>query len=145
MSELGNHLWQSTLFTALVAAVCFALRKNRARARYWLWLAASAKFLIPFSLLLTVGSRLDIPKQPPVMPALRVVQISTTFEPVPAARAATVSWAPAIAILWITGALLFAARQIRHWLLLRSIRRKGVPLPLDFPIPVVISPSAIEP
>jgi hypothetical protein len=28
MSELANHLWQSTLMTALVAAVCFALRKT---------------------------------------------------------------------------------------------------------------------
>jgi uncharacterized protein (TIGR03435 family) len=35
------------------------LRKNQARTRYWLWLAASAKFLIPFSLLVSLGSHLS--------------------------------------------------------------------------------------
>jgi uncharacterized protein (TIGR03435 family) len=145
MSELGNHLWQSTLFTALVAAVCFALRKNRARTRYWLWLAASAKFLAPFSLLMTFGSRLDIPRQAPVMPALRVVQISTSFAPMPAAHAQTISWLPILTALWIAGALLFAVRWIRHWWTLRSIEKKGSRLKIDFPIPAVVSSSAIEP
>ncbi|MGB2591192.1 MAG: M56 family metallopeptidase [Candidatus Acidiferrum sp.] len=35
------------------------LRKNHARARYSLWLIASAKFLIPFSLLVFIGSHLN--------------------------------------------------------------------------------------
>ena len=50
---LGNHLWQSTLFAAVVALLALTLRNYQARTRYWLWLAASAKFLIPFSLLLS--------------------------------------------------------------------------------------------
>jgi bla regulator protein BlaR1 len=54
----GNHLWQSTLFAAVVGLLTLILRKNHARARYWLWLAASAKFLIPFSLLVGIGSHL---------------------------------------------------------------------------------------
>jgi len=53
---MGNHLWQSTLFAAVVGLLTLMLRKNQARARYWLWLAASLKFLIPFSLLVGVGS-----------------------------------------------------------------------------------------
>jgi bla regulator protein BlaR1 len=55
---LGNHLWQSTLFAAVAGLLTLMLRKNRARARYWLWLAASLKFLVPFSLLTALGSRL---------------------------------------------------------------------------------------
>jgi bla regulator protein blaR1 len=55
---LGNHLWQSTLFSGVAGLLTLFLRKNRARARYWLWLAASVKFLIPFSLLVAVGSHL---------------------------------------------------------------------------------------
>ena len=47
---VGNHLWQSTLFAAAAGLLTLALRKNHARARYWLWLAASLKFLVPFSL-----------------------------------------------------------------------------------------------
>jgi len=55
---LGNHLWQSTLCAVLTGLLTLLLRKNHARTRYWLWLAASAKFLIPFSLLVSVGSHL---------------------------------------------------------------------------------------
>jgi uncharacterized protein (TIGR03435 family) len=55
---LGNHLWQSTLCAVLTGLLTLLLRKNHARTRYWLWLAASAKFLIPFSLLVSVGGHL---------------------------------------------------------------------------------------
>ena len=45
---VANHLWQSTLCAATVWLLTLALRKNHAAVRYWLWLAASVKFLIPF-------------------------------------------------------------------------------------------------
>lgn len=57
---LGNHLWQSTLFAVIAGLLTLTLRKNRARARYWLWLAASVKFLIPFSLLIVIGSQFSL-------------------------------------------------------------------------------------
>src|SRR5438046_7504082 len=56
---LGNHLWQSTLFAITAGLLTLILRKNHARVRYWLWLAASVKFLIPFSLLVALGSYLS--------------------------------------------------------------------------------------
>lgn len=56
--SLGNHLWQSTLFAVAVGLLALTLRKSQARARYWVWLAASLKFLIPFSLLIEIGNRL---------------------------------------------------------------------------------------
>jgi hypothetical protein len=59
--ELCNHLWQSTLFVVIVALLALLLRKNQARLRYWLWMAASARFLIPFSLLISLGSHLPWP------------------------------------------------------------------------------------
>ncbi len=52
---LVNHVLQSTLFAAVVAALTLALKTNHARTRYWLWLAASLKFLIPFSVLVSLG------------------------------------------------------------------------------------------
>jgi uncharacterized protein (TIGR03435 family) len=58
---LKNHLWQSTLFALGAAALTLALRKNQARTRYWVWLAASLKFLIPFAPLVTLGSLLATP------------------------------------------------------------------------------------
>ena len=56
---LGNHLWQSTLFALAAGLLAWTLRRNQARARYWLWLAASVKFLVPFSALVAIGSRLS--------------------------------------------------------------------------------------
>jgi uncharacterized protein (TIGR03435 family) len=55
---LANHLWQSTAFASVAALLTLVLRNNRAQVRYALWLAASLKFLIPFALLVAVGSHL---------------------------------------------------------------------------------------
>lgn len=61
---LGNHIWQSTLFAVAAGLLTLTMRKNHARARYWLWLAASVKFLVPFSLLVGVGSYLTWARGP---------------------------------------------------------------------------------
>jgi uncharacterized protein (TIGR03435 family) len=154
MSELGNHLWQSTLFAAVVALACFALRKNRARTRYWLWLAASVKFLVPFSLLVSIGGRMAVPASKPIvpgMPAMRVVRISTSFAPMPEIRPARVSkasaawWPRALGVVWLGGALLVTGSWTRRWRQLRTLRRQAKPLALDFAIPVALSASALEP
>jgi bla regulator protein blaR1 len=57
IGQITNHVWQSTVFAFAVALVAIAFRKNRAEVRYWLWLSASLKFLIPCSLLIGVGIR----------------------------------------------------------------------------------------
>src|ERR1700733_8206811 len=102
MNNLANHLWQSTIFAAVVAVTALALRRNSARLRYWLWLAASAKFLIPFSILVSMGGRVAKPGDAPVLPALTVVRVSTYFAPAPtfpvaAPVAATSHWPAALA------------------------------------------------
>ena len=56
LQALANHLWQSTLFAAVAGLLTLALRKNRAQTRYGVWLAASVKFFVPFSLLVDLGS-----------------------------------------------------------------------------------------
>jgi bla regulator protein blaR1 len=56
LTEIGNHLWQSTLIAAGIAALMAMLRNHGAHVRYWLWWAASVKFLVPFSLLTLLGS-----------------------------------------------------------------------------------------
>jgi len=55
LSQISNHLLQSTIFAGVAALLALALRANHARARCWLWLAASVKFLIPFSALIAIG------------------------------------------------------------------------------------------
>src|SRR6201988_5229030 len=58
ISSTSSHLVQSTLFAGAVALLTLAFRANRAEVRFWLWLSASLKFLIPFALLSMVGSHI---------------------------------------------------------------------------------------
>jgi len=55
-SPLINHLWQSTALALLAWLLTVALRNNQARVRYAIWLSASIKFLIPFSLMARIGA-----------------------------------------------------------------------------------------
>ena len=57
---IANHLWQSTIFATAIALLVLSLRKNHPQVRYRLWLAASVKFLVPFSLLTTLGRHLPV-------------------------------------------------------------------------------------
>ena len=52
-----DHLWQSTIFAALAAAVAYLLRHHAARWRYWIWFAASMKFLVPFAAITAFGAQ----------------------------------------------------------------------------------------
>ena len=53
-----NHLWQSTLCLGVIAVLAVFMRRNGAHTRYWLWLAASVKFLVPFEVLVAVGQQI---------------------------------------------------------------------------------------
>ena len=59
LGTLSNHLWQSTVFAAAAFLLTVALRRNHARVRHAIWLVASLKFLVPFSLLISAGSRVE--------------------------------------------------------------------------------------
>jgi uncharacterized protein (TIGR03435 family) len=51
-----NHVWQSTAVVLIAWLVTLGLRTNPARVRYRVWMFASVKFLVPFSLLASLGS-----------------------------------------------------------------------------------------
>jgi hypothetical protein len=73
-SEFVAHLWQSTLVVTIVWLTTLALRANRPRVRYWLWTAASLKFLVPFSWLVSLVARLEWRTVPAIaQPAARFV------------------------------------------------------------------------
>lgn len=54
-----DYLWQSTLFALVIAAMVPIFRKQGTATRFWLWFAASVKFLIPLSLLMRPGGYLS--------------------------------------------------------------------------------------
>lgn len=149
MDALLNHLWQSTLFAPGVFAVCFALRKNAPRTRYWLWLTASLKFLVPFSLLVSLGSSFNSPGDSPTISAVTVEQISTSFSPVPIAitrpQTAAPQWPFILTAIWAAGSLLLVLRWFLRWRRLYAIKRAAHELPLNQAIPVLSSSATMEP
>jgi bla regulator protein blaR1 len=64
--SVADHLWQSTLFAALAWLLTLALGRNRASIRHSIWLIASLKFFLPFSLLAVMGA--SLPFEWPALP-----------------------------------------------------------------------------
>src|SRR2546430_3302964 len=81
LATLANHLWQSTLFAGTVWLLTLTLRKNRPETRYGLWLIASVKFLVPFSLLVGLGSHLGWSKAPASTPVRLFVVMEEMSQP----------------------------------------------------------------
>jgi bla regulator protein blaR1 len=151
-----NHLWQSTLFAAAAGLLTLALRKNRAQTRYRLWVAASVKFLIPFSLLVDISGRFGR-HTAAALPAPRlsyvIEQASRSFAvPTPLvtiaapASSSLASWVPAVlCVVWAIG---FAMLVISRWLGWRGLRaalRTASPLNLAIGIEAMASPAFAEP
>ncbi|MDT7688549.1 MAG: hypothetical protein QOE46_1308 [Acidobacteriota bacterium] len=57
---LANHMWQATLFAALVFVVTLLLRGAPARVRFALWMVAAAKFAVPSALVAFMAARLGL-------------------------------------------------------------------------------------
>jgi bla regulator protein blaR1 len=153
IAALENHLWQSTLFSCVVALLTLILRRNRAAVRHRLWLAASVKFLVSFSLLASIASQVEWRKAATAAPPqLSVVeQISQPFVPSePAPLLVSVPTAPSrlpaiLFGLWLCG---FAAHSLawwRRWRHVRAALRHAWPLHLGLPIRAMSTPSRLEP
>jgi bla regulator protein BlaR1 len=140
MSDLKNHLWQSTIFAVAVALTAMALRRNSARLRYWLWLAASVKFLIPVSLLVSMGGRIAMPPDAPEFPALTVLRVSTYFAPAPALSESTPAvgrshWLVVLAAIWLAGSVMLLLSWFRRWHRIHKQARNARLLPMREPLP----------
>lgn len=150
--EILNHAWQSTLVAAAAGLVALVLRRDSARARYGLWLAASLKFLVPFSLLVSVGNHVGGRKvgaiPTPAFPAA-IEQISEPFAPaVPPLSASAAPAGRTEAVLrgiWCCGCLVVLAIGLRRWWRVRTVVRSARPLIIPGITGVRSSPAFLEP
>ena len=124
MIPLANHLLQSKLFAAAVGLLALAFRHNHARTRHLLWMAASVKFLIPFSLLISLSNRIapgNAPAAPP--PQLRFVMAESRQSVTPSAAPTSTdapparpdSWPNAAWALWLCGSAAILIRWRLRW------------------------------
>ena len=148
-----DHLWQSTLFALAAALLTQLLRNNAARFRYWVWLAASVKFLIPFSWLTLLGAQLvshsAISGHVPASFASVVQQIAD-----PLGAPAIIMRAPPpagfriselLAAIWVAGCVALLARWLTRWLRIKAATRCATPAPVEAPIAVRWTPLLLEP
>ena len=159
--EVGNHLWQSTVVVLMAWFLTLALRDNHARTRYWVWMIASLKFLVPFSLLIAAGesirARIATPIQRPAFDAVmgqftqpfawNASHASATY-----AGAATVLasgytnvWSIILLAVWLCGALAIVFSWTRSWWKIRSIVGASSAMTLLADVPVFSSPNLLEP
>jgi len=170
---LGNHLWQSTLCLVIAGLLTLVLRNNHARVRYGLWLAASVKFLIPFSLLIFLGSHLAGPRTlPPTEPGIfsAMQAVSQPFTPPAPAISQDVHSPPPdlvhlfpaiLVAAWFCGfivvlfvwyarwrrisAALREALSLREGREVEALRRVEVLLGIRKPIDLLMSSATLEP
>ena len=164
---LVNHLWQSTVFAAAVWLLSLALRKNYAHSRFRLWMLASVKFLIPFSLLISLGAHLPAKAAPPLVQPDFTLFADEFAQPFPQANVSTHPelplaatapgprpsvvarsfslWPQTLLGLWAVGALLLAVRWLRRWRAVRQTVRAATPLALSAGVPVLSSAGVLEP
>lgn len=151
MNSIADHLWQSTLFAGVVWLLTLALRKNHARVRHGLWLAASCEFLIPFSLLVGLGGQIHWRTAPATVASGMTVVMDQVSQPFTSTAATTTvpttpSRLPAILLgIWACGFIGITCAWWIRWRRIRAAGRAGSPLPLDIPIRAVSSSTLLEP
>jgi bla regulator protein blaR1 len=138
--ELANHVWQSTLFAMAVWVVTLLLRGNRAQVRYRLWLAASIKFFVPFSLLVDLGKLLPkapeaaLQARPGLYSAVDIVsQPFLNLTPLPASAHVVsltdlvMTWLPfVLGAIWLCGVVVALLVWLARWRQVSRILEQAV-------------------
>jgi bla regulator protein blaR1 len=142
---LIDHLWQSSLFAGFAWLLTRLLRHEGAHIRYAIWLAASFKFLVPFSLLAMLGSQsVAIPAASfagAVQHAAPVVAPAALL--IPVASAGNV-WQVAL-LVWALGCAGLLVRWLVLWLGVRSSVRAARYTMTVGSLRVLTSPTLHEP
>jgi bla regulator protein BlaR1 len=152
-TAIVDHLWQSTLFAIVAWLLTLVLRNNAARVRYWVWLAASIKFLIPFSLLAALGSLFTWQSSAPA--AANNVFITTVqqlAEPLAtpeivlrSPQAQAFDFLPIVIAIWVVGCVLLLARWGVSWARIVAAARRAAPIAIQAPIAVKSTSIMSEP
>ena len=160
-AKLIDHLWQSTVVTVIAWLLVLALQRNQARTRYWLWMIASVKFLVPFSLFILAGEYLrsitavHIAKpafsaviekvaQPFSMTLFSTDIATTAVWPLPVAH--NTALLPFLFLcVWLCGSLTVAFFWWRKWRNIRAMARAASAVALIADVPVRSSSTLLEP
>src|ERR1700733_13622322 len=117
--SIFDHLWQSTLCALVVGFLVLTMRTNSANARFGLWLAASLKFLIPFSLFIAVGKQLTWTGVSASAPWTLVISDFASPSSIFPVSSANTSHSyvlyVAMAVVWSIGFVVIVTRWVVQW------------------------------
>jgi beta-lactamase regulating signal transducer with metallopeptidase domain len=147
---LLDHLWQSTLFAGAAALLTLTLTRNGAGLRFWLWFAASVKFLVPFTALAALGeylSRLFPTALPPSLLAIQPAaeRLSAPAQMLVARHSQSADLAPLLLGLWLLGLAAVLGLRLVRGLRLRAVLAEARDLMVPGPVRVAASSSLLEP
>ena len=152
-----DHLWQSSIFVGAAGLLTLALRRNSANVRFWLWFAASVKFLVPFAALTALGtyflttiiSPLYAPRVTLIEPLAQPFSSSTPVLAIPGFKSAPaemhLSLAAILLAIWAIGFAAIAIRWVVRWSRVRKLLRDAADTKIVAPIAVKSSVSRLEP
>lgn len=148
---IAAHLWQSTLLLLAAWMLALAFQHNSAAIRYWIWFAASMKFLVPLALLQRLGDYLgrSLPEPLLVAPAL-IDTANAVFVPSVRGLAAIpdtlLPQLPiVVATIWGFGAAALLLRWILQWRAIHSAVASAPRMAMGLPTPVRITAGALTP
>lgn len=142
LSGLANHLWQSTVFAFVIWLLVLIMRNHSAKVKYRLWLAASLKFLVPFSVLVDLGNHLAFRQQA----AATASSIPVAIEVVSRSLAQPMSlvsshahgpsavsgllhlWPAFLLVLWGAGLGAYIVASSLRWLRLKTTLLESLPV-----------------
>lgn len=148
IAAILDHLWQSTLFAMGAGLLTLLFARNGAHIRYWLWFVASAKFLVPFSLV-SDALRPLLQHFAPIAAPASILVINHVTTPFAAVMPVTASSAPHLVFLlfaiWAAGCAAFLLVWFARWEMLKEVVCAANPMDIAAPIPVKSSPRPMEP
>jgi uncharacterized protein (TIGR03435 family) len=132
------------------------MKRNRASIRHWLWTAASLKFLIPFALLMNIGSqfqwgRTSPMSQPAAVSVMKTIKgplvpvVPTPARVTPKAARQTNTMPLVVFSVWLLGGIAVLSAWLREWWQVRKIIRTAVPVQLKIPVAALSTGSSVEP
>jgi uncharacterized protein (TIGR03435 family) len=165
-AAIANHLWQSTLVMLVAWLLTLMLKRNQAQTRYGVWMVASLKLLVPFSLLTAIGKWLRPASVPTIEspqitdtmvkmahPFLQSTQSPVSFTAAFSESAAAVLPDPQhgshvyeiLVAVWLCGLLFLLVRWSRDWRTIRATLRSASRIFLPMGVPVFLTSRMIEP
>ena len=168
LEHVMDHLWQSTLVVGAIALLTLGLRRTLAQTRYWIWFAASMKFLVPFAALTSIGAQFQWRAALPATPAEWTVFIASASQPFSAPLAdmalpramrpdAGLPIAMIVAATWALGCVAILSVWLLRWRRVSAAVRAGAPitsgrihdiftrLAESSTLPLVASDTSLEP